>query len=175
MSADENLHLFNLVYDETFDDVRKYIALKCADVSYIADILQETYLEFYRLVMRKGADYINDSRALLFKIAKRKVYSYYSLKDRLKSFIPLNEDVPIEAMQIDDCMLDAILDTIEAQRIWDIVKTYPRDIHKIFHLYFYEGLTLAEIASTLGYSLSSVKNKLYRTLLEIRERENGNE
>ena len=46
-------------------------------------------------------------------------------------------------------------------------------VRKIFHLYYRFGMTAPEIAALLGRSEADVKNKLYRTLKEIREHWKG--
>lgn len=44
------------------------------------------------------------------------------------------------------------------------------DIRKIFYLYYSLELTIAEIAVELEMTESNIKNKLYRTLAELRQR-----
>ena len=83
---------FNKIYDESFPKLRKFVAIKCSDPVYLQDILQEIYLDYYRLLLRKGVGYAGNNCAVLFKIAKRRIYRYYSLKEKMKLFIPLNSD-----------------------------------------------------------------------------------
>jgi DNA-directed RNA polymerase specialized sigma24 family protein len=87
-AADACVELFNRVYDEIFDEIRKFVAQKCADTEDISDILQETYLEYYRLILRKGSGYAQNNRALVFKIARRKLHQYHSLRDKMKILMP---------------------------------------------------------------------------------------
>ncbi len=168
---------FNEIYDATFAGVRKFVAAKCTDTAYLSDILQEIYLEYYKLLLYKGRAYVKNDRAMLFKIAKRKIYAYYSLKEKLKRFLPLgNRNVDGEEYEDEDILreddtFDGFFEEMEAKRIWGCIETYPADIRKICYLYFYEEMSLAEIAEATGYGLSAVKNKLYRTLREIREQE----
>lgn len=170
---------FNGVYDDTFDYVKRYVASKCSDPSYIADILQETYCEFYKLILKHGVDHAGDARALLIKIAKRRVFRYYSLRRKLAVFVPLFEtnrdgEEYCIAEEADDGE-DGIIDGIEAERIWSIIGTYPAETRKILYLYFSCGMSHSEIATQLGCGLSYVKNKIYRTLAEIKEKENCDE
>jgi RNA polymerase sigma-70 factor (ECF subfamily) len=44
----------------------------------------------------------------------------------------------------------------------------PEDVKKVFYLFYNVGLTIPEIAKELSISESGVKNKLYRTLKELR-------
>lgn len=174
---------FNKIYNETFAPLRKYVAVMCSDINYISDILQETYFDFYKIISKKGINYIDNPLSVLLKIAKRKVYRYYSLKDKLKIFIPIikknkdNEEYLITDEQeiYEQLPQDAILQNIEAQRLWAVIETYSADIRKILYLYFYEDLTLFQIADKMNYGISKVKHKLYRTLDEIRKKEQENE
>lgn len=174
---------FNQVYEETFSKVRGYISLHCSDINTVPDILQETYLDFYKILSDKGVSYAKDNIAVLMKIAKRKVYRHYSFIDKIKIFIPLihknadDEEYFLPDFQ-DPCIQtveEDILQKLEAERLWDIINTYPADVRKIIYLYFYEELTLAEIAGVMGWGLSKVKHKLYRTLEEIRRKEQRDE
>lgn len=169
---------FNNIYDDTFDQLKIFIASRCADTLYISDILQETYLEYYKMLLKKGTCYAKDDRAVLWKIAKRKVFHFYSLRQKLSLIVPLfalNKDGEeyCVADKIEDENRDYndILNEIDAQRIWNIINTYPSDVRKIMYLYFSCGMSHKEIAENIGCSLSNVKNKLYRTLAEIREKE----
>jgi DNA-directed RNA polymerase specialized sigma24 family protein len=44
------------------------------------------------------------------------------------------------------------------------------EIRKIFYLYYYMNLSIAEIAEALSTKESTIKNKLYRTINEFRNR-----
>lgn len=179
--ANRSTSTFDRIYDDTFEELKKYVAAKCSDPCYVSDILQETYFELYKLLEQKGDDYAADIRAVLFKIAKRRVYRYYSLKQRLSVFIPLfvknekgDEYCAADEAEIDD-VADTVINEAEAERLWKIIQTYPADVRKIMYLYFNCGMSHAQIATALGCTLSNVKNKLYRTLAEIRRKENGDE
>lgn len=163
---------FNRVYDSTFDSVRRFTASKCADVESLPDLLQEIYFEYYKLVCRKGTDYVKEPAAMLIKIAKHKLAAHYSLKNRLSALLPLSVDEDGESDPPDPLAdtEEAVLDKDEAERIWDLLSEYPADVRKVFYLHYAEDMPLKEIARAMGLSLSSVKNKLYRTLNEIRER-----
>lgn len=170
---------FNKVYDDTFDEIKKYVAVKCSDISYIQDIIQEIYLEYYRLISDKGTDYARDDRAVIFKIAKRKVFSYYSLRQKLSVLVPLYEkngdgDEYCVADTQNECDGGEMLSAAESDRLWGIIKTYPAETRKILYLYFIYGMTHTQISGELGRSPSYVKNRLYRTLAKIKK-ENGYE
>ena len=49
MASKSNLDLFNKIYDETYSDILKYIIIKCHDINDANDIIQEVYLEFWKI------------------------------------------------------------------------------------------------------------------------------
>lgn len=164
--------LFNRIYDETFNEMRRYVACRCADTQTVPDILQEIYLEYYRLILRRGCDYARDNRAVVYKIAGRKLFRFYSLKERLRIFIPLiapdGEDGQTEELPDDGaCFEDGVIERAESERIWERLSHYPADVRKIFYLYYYENMSHSEIARAMNCGVSNVKNKHYRTLGEI--------
>lgn len=165
-----SLH-FNSVYDEYFDEIRRFTAVRCSDPDQLSDLLQEIWLEYYRSVAKKGVDYAKEPIALLYKIARRRTARYFSLKKKLMKLVPVNEED--DKILLPDIYTDAeekALSSVEAERIWEILSSYPSEIRKIFYLYFYEDMSLPEISRATGLRLSSVKNKLYRTLKELKER-----
>ena len=63
-------HAFTQLYEETYDDILKYIITHCSNIEDANEILQDTYLDFYR-ALKKGK-IILDNRSYLFAIAKKK-------------------------------------------------------------------------------------------------------
>jgi len=168
---------FNLVYEQTFSELRRFVACGCADPLSVSDLLQEIYLEYYRLLRQKGIAYVQNDAALLKRIAKRKLYRYYSFRELLGRTLPLfrtNDedeevaDLPDESESVEEQALSAW----ELEQILAQLARYPAQTRKILYLHFVEEMTLSQIARQLGCGLSYVKNRLYRTLKEL-GKENG--
>lgn len=63
---------------------------------------------------------------------------------------------------------DFVADKLMLKNIRSLLQSKPRDVKKIFYLFYDLGQSIPEIAKALMMSESSVKHKLYRTLKEIR-------
>ena len=50
--------LFNDIYDSTKRKILVYITAKCGNTADIHDIFQETYMELYSILAKKGPAYI---------------------------------------------------------------------------------------------------------------------
>ena len=76
-----------LRFDEIFDSTKKtvlaYITAKCGHTANIHDIVQETYMELYKVLRKRGADYVKNERAFVLRLAKQKINRHYTLTDRL--------------------------------------------------------------------------------------------
>lgn len=164
---------FNSTYDEMYDKVLAYIVKKCNNLDYVEDIAQETFGEFYKLLESRGVKYIKNRNAIVFRIAKTKVFKYYSLRDKLKKIVPLKktdkEGSEYDYIQVENYDIeDKIVNESLLKEIWSIIKSMPVTVQKVFVLHYYFDKTIKEVAEELNLTESNVKHKLYRTIEKIR-------
>ena len=57
----------------------------------------------------------------------------------------------------------AALDLIEEERIRQAVRSLPENLRSVVVLYYFEGLSVGEIASALGIGEEGVKSRLFRS------------
>ncbi|MCL2396929.1 MAG: sigma-70 family RNA polymerase sigma factor [Defluviitaleaceae bacterium] len=176
MPSSDTAVRFDEIYDATNKAVLAFITAKCGRTADIGDIFQETYTELYDLMRRRGTDYVTHEMALVLRIARRKVARYYSLAQRLSVFvssISVNEngdEVDLTALETDSFLTeDFVVNHSLLGAARQYINSKPEDVQKVFYLMYDVGLTIPEIARTLNISESGVKNKLYRTLKELRK------
>ncbi|MDR0248339.1 MAG: sigma-70 family RNA polymerase sigma factor [Oscillospiraceae bacterium] len=169
---------FNEIYDSTYKAVLSYITARCKNAADIGDIAQETYMELYGLLCKRGADYVRNGHAITLKIAKRKLYRHYTLAEKLRRFVPLTvtdergDEVSLADLEAEEesaSMEEMVVNQIMLEEARRFLRQKPDDVKKVFNLYYDAELTIAEIAQALQMSESNVKHKLYRTLKELRE------
>jgi RNA polymerase sigma-70 factor (ECF subfamily) len=167
---------FNEIYDLTNKAVRAFVTAKCGNTADIADIVQDTYVEVYQVLMKRGSGYVRDEKAFVLKIARQKLSRYYTLADRLGVlFFTRNkhDDFGLsELEQVADSFLteDYVVDRAMLDEVREFLLKKPQDVRKVFYLFYDVEFTIPQIAAELGMSESNVKHKLYRTLNEIREK-----
>jgi len=181
--SDANINSrFNEIYDSTNKTVLAFITAKCGNTADVSDIFQETYMELYQRLQKRGADYVKDGRSFTLRIARNKIARHYKLAERLKIFVSMtiksenNEDKEMELSEADINSFLAeenIENYIVNQEIFEDVRRFikqkPADIGQIFYFFYEMDLTISEIAQALSLTESNVKHKLYRTLKELRE------
>lgn len=175
--VDQNITtFFNKVYDETYKKVFGYVIAKCGDTNDIADILQETYTEVYSVMIKKGENYVNNYEAFILRVAKTKIFRHYSLKEKMKCLIPFFTDStekeinPIDFEFKDSISLEEqVFNNIHLEEIANYISKKPEVTKKVFYLFYYCEYTIPQISKELNISESNVKNKLYRTVKEVRQ------
>lgn len=167
-----NLKQFNEIYDKTYSTVLKYVVIKCSNINDANDIIQEIYLELWRIINKKELD-VTNIKSYLIGIANNKIKKHYTLiqKFRTISIFSKNEnDIDLIDNVGDDFNLDRFIVEKEGyEKAWDYIKTKKnQDIPKIFYLYYNLELSIREISKELKVSESYIKNIIYRTLKELR-------
>jgi len=174
--AEQSIHSrFEEIYVSTSKSVLAYITAKCGRTADINDIFQDTYLELFQTLNKRGPEYVIYGKAFVLRLAKRKLSKYYSLGERLKMFVSMTapdddgkeldiSDFDVEAFLMEDFAVNEIM----LENVWQFINQKPENVKKVFYFFYHMELTISEIAKTLGLSESDVKNKLYRTLKELR-------
>jgi len=168
MINQETLKTFENLYSETYNNVLKYVVVNCSNIEDVKDIVQNTYLEVFKILNKKKD--LELTCAYILGIAKNKVNEYYrfNYKNKIVSLFSPKNDLNVLENIPDNIDIDKIIinqDNIDF--IWNFLKKKKVIISKIFYLYYYEDLTINEISNLLNISDSNVKNYLYRTLKEL--------
>ncbi len=171
MASESNLYKFNDIYDRTYSDIFKYIIIKCHNINDANDILQETYLEFWKILNKKELSESN-IKSYLIGIAINKIKKHYTLLEKIKTislFDKNDKDIElIDTIEDDINLEDLLIKNDDWDTIWKYMKKKKnQDIPKVFYLYYVLDLSIKEISNNLKVSESYIKNLIYRTLKEL--------
>lgn len=173
MSAQQNLKQFDEIYYKTYNDVLKYVICHIANINDVNDIMQDIYMELYKILARKD---IGDLflTSFVIGIAKNKIKKHYNYFYRIRTISLFSKNTQ------DFEIIDNIDADIDIEKIviannlyddaWQYIKTKKDVVSKIFYLYYVSDLTIKDIATELNLTESCVKNHLYRTLIELQEK-----
>jgi DNA-directed RNA polymerase specialized sigma24 family protein len=130
---------FDEIYNSTSKSILAFITAKCRRTADISDIFQETYMELYQGLDRRGAEYIENDNAFIFTIAKRKLNRYYTLQERLRNFISLHavnedeEEVELTDFEIDSFSVeDFAVNSVLYESVKQYLQSKPEDVQKVF-------------------------------------------
>lgn len=169
MIDQSNLKQFNSIYNKTYNQVLKYIVCRCSNMEDVNDIIQETYLEIYKIISKEKN--IEKIDKYILGIAKNKIRKHYSLLYKIKTISIFNtkdEDLELlDAIKSDIDIEKIVLNSSDIETIWNYLKTKKIIIQKIFYLYYELDMKIKDISKELEINESYTKNCLYRTLKEL--------
>lgn len=157
MTGQKALDKFDVVYNESYKDISRYVVLNANNIGDVKDILQNIYLEVY-----KNIDKVSDKN-YVFGIAKNVLKKYYRFKFLRKDDTEITENIKSNIN-----LEKTVMDKFDTELVWKYLKKKNNNIAKIIYLYYYEDFTIKEIANSLNLTESNVKNYIYRTLKELR-------
>ena len=169
MINQDNLNKFNKIYDETYSDVLKYVIIKCHNINDANDIIQEVYLEFWRILNKK--ELVNSNiKSFLIGIAINKIRKHYTIVQRIKSILASNKN-DCDVLEKDKSNIDIeglIIKKDDWDNVWNYIKQKKnRDVARIFYLYYVLELSIKDISRELNVGESYVKNIIFRTVKEL--------
>lgn len=134
------------------------------------DIAQEAFVR----LMSVKLDGSKSVRALVFRTAKNIAIDMHRHSRRSASFkADSMDEINQFSDQIateDSDMLDVIADSEVSDMVLEMIEEQPESLREVVQLYYFSGMTYAEIASHTGVSLTTCKDRVQKVLGIIRER-----
>lgn len=159
---------FEKIYENTYNNLLKFIVINCYNIDELNDIIQDTYVELYKIMKRKKQIHIENINAFICGIAKNIIKRHYYKKNKLVVYQNLENENSYQ-IQDDFDLEEEIINKENAKQVWEYVKTKDCNTSKVFYLYFGLDEKISDISKELGLNESTVKNKIYRTLKELKE------
>lgn len=160
---------FGRLYEKTKKYVFYTIRKSVQDASLAEDIMQETWLEVYR-----GLSALRNGEAVLgwiVKIAHHKIYHYLGGQPETLLEGGAQEELFSEIEQTDvSLMPEEATENREVKRlIGEIIDGLPGQQRQTVVAFYYNQMSIREIAETYGIAENTVKSHLARGKNKIRE------
>ena len=166
--SNNNHERFETIYHATFNILSKYVYFKIANISDVEDVVQNIYINFYTYIIKKNKE-VDNIQSYLIQIANNELAKYYKSKQELPiTFSDETNDI-IENIQSDINVEFDVLNTLEPNKIFDLVKKLEIIDQKIIGAHFRYEMTFKEIAQSLLISENTVKTRYYRALKELKK------
>lgn len=125
------------------------------------DVYQDVFL---RLFEQETAHWDSErTRAWLLRATVNRCTDIHRF--RLRRPVLALEDIPELARPVDD----------RAGELWDTVARLPEKLRTVVHLHYAEGYSTEEIAALLGVPAATVRTRLRRARLKLKDLLGGNE
>ena len=162
------------LYELTYSSVYKTVKSMIADEDTVLDIVQDSFIKGFQSLDQ--LDTPENFRAWMKRIATNKAKDYLKKKKPILFTDMANEDGE-EIDFRDDCLEhspEEVLDRKETTRLMnEILATLSEDQRLVIGMFYYEEMSVREIAETLGCSENTVKSRLNygRKKVEVKVKE----
>ena len=162
------------LYELTYSSVYKTVKSMIADEDTVLDIVQDSFIKGFQSLDQ--LDTPENFRAWMKRIATNKAKDYLKKKKPILFTDMANEDGE-EIDFRDDCLdhsPEEVLDRKETTRLMnEILATLSEDQRLVIGMFYYEEMSVREIAETLGCSENTVKSRLNygRKKVEVKVKE----
>lgn len=155
-----DINAFNIIYDETKDSVYALLCSYTKNQEESFDLMQETYI-----TVNKKIDTLKDEESVkswINRIAINKANRYF---EKNKREVLLSEDgqglFETQLEKDEEFLPQELLDGKEKQRIIkDIIDNLPLEQKTAVYLYYFDELSLAEVAEDMQCSEGTIKSRL---------------
>ena len=148
---------FLALYKKAFPGFARYVARMGGNLEAAQDIFQDTLVIYYEKVASARAEDIVNEKAYLLGIAKRLWLQYYKANSNNE---PLN-DFDMEAVAEEQA---------DTNKLLHYLSTAGQKCMELLKAYYYDHLTVGDVADLFGYSgTHSVTVAKYKCLEKVRE------
>ena len=169
MKSLNQLKDFSDIYNKTYNSVLKFIVLHCNNFEDVNDLMQDTYLELYKHFKKKKLNDVKDISSYAVGISKNIVYKFYRKKyasppiydNEYNEELSSNVDIDIELQ---------FITKENVEEVWSYIQNKNVLVTKIFYCYYYLDMKINEIAKEMNLNESTVKNHIYRTIKELKQK-----
>lgn len=134
------------------------------DRSAAEDLVQEIFTELWKKADRYNPAIASES-TFIGMLARRRAIDYVRKENRRPQLESLEENESISHATVESTSVVRC----ENEDVKNALKILPEQTQQIFSLHFDQGMTHSEIVEKIGLPLGTVKTRLRRGLIEIRD------
>ena len=146
-------NLFRKYYNEAL----LYVFSFCHNRALAEDLVQEAYMRAIRSIDEEKDSF----KFWLFKMCRN---LYFDTLRKNKKVEAITSDMPSNESLVDD-----VIQKDEYRALYKAISLLKDDFREIVRLYYFDSMSVKEIASIVDESVDNVKIKLYRARLKLKD------
>ena len=146
-------NLFRKYYNEAL----LYVFSFCHNRALAEDLVQEAYMRAIRSIDEEKDSF----KFWLFKVCRN---LYFDTLRKNKKIEAITSDMPSNESLVDD-----VIQKDEYRALYKAISILKDDFREIVRLYYFDSMSVKEIASIVDESVDNVKIKLYRARLKLKD------
>ena len=146
-------NLFRKYYNEAL----LYVFSFCHNRALAEDLVQEAYMRAIRSIDEEKDSF----KFWLFKVCRN---LYFDTLRKNKKVEAITSDMPSNESLVDD-----VIQKDEYRALYKAISILKDDFREVVRLYYFDSMSVKEIASIVDESVDNVKIKLYRARLKLKD------
>ena len=146
-------NLFRKYYNEAL----LYVFSFCHNRALAEDLVQEAYMRAIRSIDEEKDGF----KFWLFKVCRN---LYFDTLRKNKKVEAITSDMPSNESLVDD-----VIQKDEYRALYKAISLLKDDFREIVRLYYFDSMSVKEIASIVDESVDNVRIKLYRARLKLKD------
>lgn len=146
-------NLFKRYYNEAL----LYVYSFCHNRTLAEDIVQEAYVRAIRSIDEEKDGF----KFWLLKVCRN---CYFDALRKNKKLEAIENDMPSS-----DSLVDDVIQKEEYRALYKAISLLKDSYQEVVRLYYFDSMSVKEIASIIGESADNVKIQLYRARLKLKE------
>lgn len=151
---------FERLFKRYYNEALLYVCSLTHDLPLAEDIVQEAFSRALTSVDEERDSF----KYWLFKVGRN---CYFDYLRKAKRNAPLDAEAQIKSEDMG--LLDGIIEKEEYRALYRAIAKLGENYREAVLLYYFEGMSVSEIASITGQSAENVKIRLFRARAKLKE------
>jgi len=155
---------FAQLYEENFDRIYRYVAVRIGDRTEAEDMTQQVFLKAIQSISSfkwKGAPFA----AWLFRIAHNQVVDYFRKKQK-RATVPLDESMPISGGDDPQQLVER---NVDIEQLIMATNKLTGSQREVISLRFAGELPIAQVARIMGKTEGAIKALQHSAIVALRK------
>ncbi len=145
------------LFKRHYNEALLYVYSFCHNRTLAEDIVQEAYVRAIRSIDEEKDGF----KFWLLKVCRN---CYFDALRKNKKLEAIENDMPSS-----DSLVDDVIQKEEYRALYKAVSLLKDSYQEVVRLYYFDSMSVKEIASIIGESSDNVKIQLYRARLKLKE------
>lgn len=145
------------LFRKYYNEAKLYVVTLCHDLSLAEDIVSDSFYKAFTKIDEEKESF----KFWLFKVCRNAYFDYHKRTRRLTE---LNDN-----LGRDDDLAARIIRNEEYQSLYRAISLLKPNYREIILLYYFDELTVSEIAGITEQSVENVKVQMYRARMKLKD------
>lgn len=146
------------LFKKHYNEALLYVFSFCHNRALSEDIVQEAYVRALRSINEEKDGF----KFWLFKVCRNCYFDYLRKQKRVET---LDKDVESQELSL----VDDVIQQEEYRALYKAISLLKDSYKEAVMLYYFDGLSVKEVADIIGIGVDNVKIQLYRARMKLKE------